>query len=403
MRLLIVVQRYGAEVFGGAEQHARAFARRLTSRGHEVEVLTSRALGYTDWADHFPDGDDLVDGILVHRLGVGRPRDPRLFDGLSARLSAFGNRVAPAIEEEWMRLQGPWLPALPPWLEEHSGGYDAVVFFTYLYWTTWAGLSAVRVPSILHPTAHDEPPIYRAIFDRLFRLPSGFAFSTAEEAAFVRARFEVRQPSRVIGIGIESSGQADPEAFRRRFDLGGRPYLVCVGRTDPGKGSVELFEFFSAYKRRRPGPLALVLVGEEVYPLPHHDDVIKTGFSDDVTRESAVAGAEVLVQPSFFESFSMVLAEGWASERPALVQGRCDVLVGQARRSGGGIPYCGYAEFETALDMLLADATLRRRLGASGRGFVERNYTWDVVMTRYESFIDRMIGGRPTPERQPAW
>lgn len=403
MRLLFVVQRYGAEVFGGAEQHARQFARHLRDRGHHVEVLSSRALRYTDWADHYPAGETSVDGIVVHRLGVGRPRDGRLFEGLNRRLAATGARVAAHVEEEWMRLQGPWLPELPGWLRANSAAYDVVIFFTYLYWTTWAGLSAVRGPAVLHPTAHDEAPIYFGIFDRVFRLPTGFAFSTPDEADFVRRRFGARQPSRVIGIGIESGGTADPEAFRRQFGLGDRPYLVCVGRTDPGKGSTELVDFFSAYKRRRPGPLALVIVGEEVHPLPAHDDVVKTGFTDERTRASAVAGAELLVQPSFFESFSMVLAEGWIEGVPALVQGRCEVLVGQARRSGGGVPYCGYGEFETALDLLMADPGLRRRLAAQGRDFVEKNYRWEVVMGRYESFLERLAAGGVQPELRAAW
>jgi Glycosyltransferase len=74
--------------------------------------------------------------------------------------------------------------------------------------------------------------------------------------------------------------------------------------------------------------------------------VVVTGFIDEAGKQSALAGAAALVQPSYFESFSMVLTEAWAHRRPALVQGHCAVLDGQARRSGGGIPYRSYAEFE---------------------------------------------------------
>ena len=43
MRVLYVVQRYGEEIAGGAEQHTRAFAERLAGRGHNVTVLTTCA------------------------------------------------------------------------------------------------------------------------------------------------------------------------------------------------------------------------------------------------------------------------------------------------------------------------------------------------------------------------
>jgi glycosyltransferase involved in cell wall biosynthesis len=88
--------------------------------------------------------------------------------------------------------------------------------------------------------------------------------------------------------------------------------------------------------------------------------------------------------PSYFESFSLVLVEGWAQRRPALVNGRCAVLLGQARRSGGGLPYRGYAEFEAALDMLRADPELRRALGDRGRAYVEQRYRWDAVLDHAE-------------------
>ena len=46
----------------------------------------------------------------------------------------------------------------------------------------------------------------------------------------------------------------------------------------------------------------------------------------------------------------MVLTESFAQRRPALVQRRCAVLEGHARRSGGALPYSGFAEFEAAVD-----------------------------------------------------
>lgn len=401
MRILFVVQRYGAQVPGGAELAARGFATRLAGRGHPTEVLTSCAVSYVDWANAYPPGTEELDGVLVHRLPVSEPREDRIFGPMHARVPFGRHRVPPFLQREWMRVQGPNMPGLAPWLREHATSYDRIVFFTYLYYTASAGLPAAAglVPTVLHPTAHDEPPLYLSLFDLTYRLPSALAFLTEEEAQLVADRFHVRLPSTVTGLGVELDvvvSQAELAAFRSGVaGLRERPYLVYVGRVDPGKGSVELFDFFTAYKRRNPSGLALVVVGDPVEPMPPHPDIFITGFVQETAKRAAMAGALALVQPSYFESFSLVLIEAWALGRPALVQGRCDVLDGHARRSGGGIPYRGFAEFEAALDLLLSDEALRGALGTAGRRYVERRYGWDRIIARYEEFLERI--GSPVP------
>ena len=72
MRLLYVVQRYGEQIAGGAEQHARAFAERLVERDHHVTVLTTCAQSYVDWANAYPRG--LVDSRTASRCTASRSR-----------------------------------------------------------------------------------------------------------------------------------------------------------------------------------------------------------------------------------------------------------------------------------------------------------------------------------------
>ena len=393
MRLLFVVQRYGPEVYGGAEVFSREFATRLAARGHQVDVLTSCAVSYVDWANVYEPGTSELGGVTVHRLAVDRPRDNDLFNALNVRVNA-GLRPTPLhLQRAWMDLQGPHLPELPGWLEEHAGGYDAVVFYTYLYWSTWAGLAAAgrRAPTVLHPTAHDEPPLYLAIYDLMFRLPTAMGYLTPEEANLVGERFRVRRPSVTTGVGIDLASTGDADRFRRTFSLGDAPYLLYTGRLDPHKGTEELAEFFAAYKARRPGPLKLVFMGQPIRPIEPHEDVVLTGFVDEDVKHDGLAGCEAFVMPSYFESFSIVLVEAWVHGKPALVQGNCEVLDGQARRSGGALPYRSYGEFEEALDLLLGDAALRRALGAAGRAYAEEHYDWDVVLGRYEQFLESVV------------
>jgi glycosyltransferase involved in cell wall biosynthesis len=396
MRPLFVVQRYGTEVAGGAEQCCREFASRLARRGHEVEVLTSCAVSYVDWANSYPPGTDLVEGVLVHRLAVRRPRETRLFAPIHQRVVSGRKPVPFHLQREWMRMQGPDVPGLAPWLEAHACDYDVVVFFTYLYETTFVGLpvAAHLRPTLLHPTAHDEPPLYLDLFDIVFRVPDALGFLTEEEQELVERRFHLSRPSCVTGVGVEVDRPGDDKAFRAAFGVGERPYLLFVGRVDPHKGSQELYEYFLAYKRRNRSDLALVVLGEEVSELSPHPDVFLTGFVDEPTRRGALTGALAAVVPSYFESFSMVLTEAWAERKAALVQGRCAVLAGQARRSGGAIPYEGFAEFEVAVDAIVADRALARALGEAGRRYVEKRYQWDDVLDRYERQLQLVMDSR---------
>lgn len=393
MRLLYVSPRYGAEVAGGAELQCRQFATRLAALGHDVHVLTSCATNYVDWADSYEPGQSELDGVTVHRLRVRAPRTDRLFGPLNARVPWGRKPIPKYLAEEWMRMQGPELRGMEDWLEEHAVGFDVVSCVPYLYNTTWVTLRqlAGRVPTLLHPATHDEPPLYLPLFDLMFRLPTAMAFFTEEERDLVVRRFRVAPVSEVVGIGAELDRPSDEHRFRSSYDLGAAPYLLFVGRLDPGKGSLELFDYFVEHKRRHPDNLKLVFLGDPVRPVEAHEDVIVTGFVDDRTKDDAMAGALALVQPSYFESFSMVLTEAWAHRVPALVQGRCAVLRGQAERSGGGIPYEGFAQFSEAVVMLRSNSRLGAALGARGRIYVEERYNWERVLERYESLMRQAV------------
>lgn len=393
LRLGIVVQRYGADVPGGAELLARELATRLAAAGHDVHVATTCARSYADWADEYEPGTTHVDGVAVHRFRVARPRDPEQFADLAGRVTAGVEPVPLELQEEWMRLQGPWAPDLVDWIDAQHTELDAVIVVTYLYWQTWAVLRALagRVPMLFLPAAHDEPTLRLPLFQLVFARPDAIGYLTAEEAAIVHARVPGAAPGAVLGAGVDLDALATADAvadFRARHGIGDRPYLVVVGRLDPGKGSDEVYDYFVEYRKRNPARgVALVVVGEPMYELAPHPDVIVTGFVDEGARRAAVAGAAIAVQPSYFESLSLVLLEAWVQRKPVLVQRACGVTSGQARRSGGAIPYRGYAEFEVAVDLLLDQPDLAATLGARGRRYVEEQHAWDVVLPRYERVL----------------
>lgn len=397
MKLLFVVQRYGESVAGGAEQACRSFAERLAERGHEVHAAASCATSYVDWANELPEGTSEERGVTVHRFPVDRPRRTAQFGFLNRAAAHSGALVDPFVQLEWMNEQGPRVRGMRSWLSGNADRFDAVVFFTYLYYSTFHGLRAAAplTATVLHPTAHQEPYLEMPLFDEVFRLPDALALFTPEEGDLVARRFRTSVPAEEIGIGLDPPVPPTEEArFRASTGLGDRPYVLFLGRVDPGKGSDELVRYFAEYKRRRPGDLALVVVGDPVTRPDLDDDVVLTGYVDEATKSAALANAVALLQPSYFESFSLALVEAWQHSVPALVQGHTDVLVGQARRSAGAIPYRGYPEFEAALDRLRSDDALRQTLGANGKAYVDERYRWPVVLDRYEDLLTRVVHRR---------
>ena len=93
MKLAIVVQRYGAELNGGAELHARYVAEHL-GRHCDVEVLTTCARDYITWRNELPAGLDIVNGLPVRRFRVRRERNPDTFGRRSAHVFSQPHSVA---------------------------------------------------------------------------------------------------------------------------------------------------------------------------------------------------------------------------------------------------------------------------------------------------------------------
>ena len=162
-----------------------------------------------------------------------------------------------------------------------------------------------------------------------------------------------------------------------------RPFAIYIGRIDENKGCGELFSHFQRYAAAFPRGMDLVLVGSAIIDVPKHPRIHHLGFLDDRDKFDALAAADLLIMPSYFESLSMVALEAWALGRPVLANGRCDVLKGQCIRSNAGLYYESYEEFVEALYSLESNGPLNARLGRNGREFFKRHYAWPVIERKY--------------------
>jgi len=390
MKVAAVVTRYGAEVIGGCESAVRELSEWLVKdTAVDVEILTTTASDSTTWAEHYAPGTTKEAGVTVHRFPVKSGRAPDC-DTRGAPLLARAKHLSVAEQRHWLELQGPVAPAL---VDAVAGtDADVVAIHPYLFWPDVAAHAAARVPVVFHPYAHDEAPLRLPLFAPLFEASAGLVFQMGAERRLCERRFAIAaRRALTLGLGVVAAPGDASEAVAT-IGLDGRPYLLCVGRVDDGKGTRLLFDWFTAYKKRRPGPLALVYAGQVVHALPPHPDVIVTGLVTEPVKWGLLRGTVALVSPSANESFSLVVLEAWVSGVPVVVNGRCAVTREHCERSGGGLWFDGYAQFEAVVDRLVADNDLRAALAQRGAEYVDRSYRWPTIARRYEAFLESCAG-----------
>lgn len=388
-KLCVVIQRYGPEINGGAEDYCRKWCEKLRDKFH-VEVLTTCARDYTDWGNFYPVGTTDINGVKVRRFGVERPRSAN-FDALCAAIF-FNPDHTIEQSERWIEAQGPYSPSLCRYIEDNVNSFDLFIFMTYLYYPSVIGARFSGVKTVLIPFAHDEPMIYLKSFHNLFTNVRGIVYNTPEEKNFVNHLFNNGGiPSVLTGIGIET-----PKLTQNLdFTPIDKPYMLYMGRIDSSKGCDELFHYFDLFKKKTYSSgcfrdLTLVLTGKEVMNVPPRDDIISLGFVSEEVKAQVLNGCEVLVLPSKFESLSIVVLEAMAAKKPVLVNGGCDVLQGHCRRSNAGLWYSDFEDFSECVELLFSNAKLRRAMGENGVKYVNQNYRWNVLMPKMTAFINKM-------------
>ena len=120
MKVAVVVQRYGININGGAELHARYVAEHL-AKHIDVEVLTTCATDYVTWRNELPSGIDQVNGITVHRFPVKQERDIKDFSKQSAKV--FSHTHSMADELRWLESEGPTSTALIEHIQNHMDNW----------------------------------------------------------------------------------------------------------------------------------------------------------------------------------------------------------------------------------------------------------------------------------------
>ncbi len=176
-----------------------------------------------------------------------------------------------------------------------------------------------------------------------------------------------------LARGTRADGTAAEEAgARRRFGIGGRPYVLFVGTLEPRKNLARLVE---AFGRGAPADHLLVLAGawgwrtrelrRALTSFAAPSRIVVTGGVDEATLAGLYRGASVFAYPSLYEGFGLPLLEAMAAGTPALTSrgGTLEEVAGGAAEL---VDPADPASIAAALGRLLDSSDLRQRRRAEG-------------------------------------
>ena len=191
-------------------------------------------------------------------------------------------------------------------------------------------------------------------------------------------------------VGIEKTKAADWERTKVKYNLP-EDYLLYVGRIDAIKLN-NIVEYFLSYKKKYvDSRLKLVLVGGIFGKTVEHPDIIYTGFVDDAEKVAIQLNAKVIVNPSRYESLSLILLETMSEGKAMLVNGRCNVLREHCEKSNyAALYYMNRRDFMRKLHHLENSETLRQQMGEKGRHYVQENYNWEMIIGRMKNVIQML-------------
>lgn len=214
--------------------------------------------------------------------------------------------------------------------------------------------------------------------------------------------------------GLDSRVEVIPEGLPPAVPAGPLPegiqpgFILAVGTVEPRKNYPRLLAAFRQLRGRhgalpfiidgRPGVPQLVIAGrpgwaygDTLQRIAAEPGVRYLGHVDESTLSGLYQSASVLAFPSLYEGFGLPLLEAMAHGVPAVV-GAAGALPELALGAAIAVKPDDVGAIAAGLERLLADESLRHKLGAEGKRLAA-TYTWDKAADRTLAVL-RRIGGQ---------
>lgn len=360
---------------GGIQSYLEQFATRIAGSGrHELIVYAPRWRGSDDY-------DRSAPFSVVRHPGTLMLPEPRVDRRMRRLIGEHG------IETVWFGAAAP-LALLAP--RARAAGAKRVLACTHGHEVGWSMLPGAR--SALRRIGEGSDVITYV---------SRYTRSRFASALGPRARLEYLPPG-VDTDRFEPNSVSRAE-LRFRYRLGQRPIVVCISRLVPRKGQDMLIRAWPDIRDRVEGA-ALVIVGGGPYTDTLHRLAADCGVAGDVVFTASVPNAEL---PGYYamadvfampcrtrgggldvEGLGIVFLEASATGVPVVAgdSGGAPEAVLDGR-TGRVVDGRSHEQIVTAICDLLADPTTARRMGAAGREWIRRDWTWDSHAARLSELL----------------
>jgi D-inositol-3-phosphate glycosyltransferase len=400
LRVLHVTHQYPPAI-GGSEKYIGDLSEELATRGHEVDVYTSRSLDYHEWVNEL-EPRERMNGVDVVRFR-------------SMRRTRFVWRVLNWSQNRYWKTRSRWLepliwfgggplcPGMFARLLSRLPRYDLVHLNCLVYGHVAYGYLAARlrhVPVVLTPHVHvDQECTYGVGYQlRILRGADHVLADTAGERDFLlKLGLEPRRVT-VAGVGLraEDYPAQDQAMCRRHLGLPEDAFVMLfLGRQVEYKGLEAALEACVALRARHPHMVLLIVGPETDYSRAlfaryrGQSGLHNLGAVPDSMRLAALNACDCLVLPSAGEAFGIVFLEAWIVGKP-VIGPRTPAVAAliEDGRDGWLVPPGDPAALVEALGRWIDAPELAARMGARGRHKVLDRYT----CARIADVIERVYG-----------
>jgi glycosyltransferase involved in cell wall biosynthesis len=390
MRICIVTVASYAHGIGGMQAHSADLCRGLVEAGHEVEAVSARHRDGLTQTEHLGATWHFVDATARR---PGRPYRNR--DWLRASADAFAElhaaRPFDVVHSESTSALGLLRRGVHrnvPVAVKFHGNYLGLAAATIGRGVRESGIGP-RVREAKHlvwlTAGHVIPPDFVR-----FRACEAMVPSHQQLDGTVRSFLLDRARVHVVpnGISVEDFAAPGRDEARKSLGLGTGPILLCVGRLARDKGFATAIEALA----RLESDARLLVLGSGPERALLEQTARRTGVSDRVDflgskpRAEVVhhlAASDVFVFPTERdEAAPLVPLEAMAAGLPVVasdIGGGAELI--ESGKNGLLVPPASVDSLARAIDSLLADDALRRRMGEAARERIVERYTIEA-MTR---------------------
>lgn len=355
MRILHLIYDHSRNpwVGGGGAIRAVEVDRRLASRGHSITMLCGSFPGASDYTEH---------GIDYRFIGAS---------SAGYTISTFSYAISAATH-----------------VLRHGSKYD-VVIEDFAPWNPVFSRLLTRTPSVLHVNHCEGANILKRfsvlglpfyLIERNYPLMFKHVSALSEGT-----RLKLRKPDAIVlPAGIDGAIIGHGARLKGSSPY---PYIAYVGRLElNNKGLDTLMQAMRALKGVR-----LVIAGKgrdeaRIKELAEGLDVEFRGFVSETEKLDILAGAALMVLPSRFEGWGIVVLEAAACGTPVIVSDIPELRY--ATEGGYGMSFAtgNASALSSAIERMLLDDAMRAQMGR--RAIDEASsYTWDSIAIVCESML----------------